>query len=399
MRRLLDTLTVLLLVIGTAGVARAQATETNLFEQAGVQDVQLFINSADLAVLRATASENTYYPADFQYLGTRVRNVGIRSRGSGSRQATKLGLRVDFNKYASGQRFAGLKALVLDNLWQDASLVRERVAMDLYERMGIAPPREVFVRVFINGTYEGLYALTEEVGGQFLTRTGHDNDLMFEYKWVTDYRGQDLGSEIEPYQPLFEIRTHESTAPDVAWAPLRDLFNASSTYTGEAWRARVESLLDLRQLLTYVAVETFTSDNDGMLGYAGMNNFYIHRPLDGTQHQVVPWDKDQAFGDLESSIWLRTNDHVIVSRALAFPDLRAHYLDELQRCAELAMTDGWLLARLDEIAALVDEAATQDTRKQFDEATRAETLAQMRTFAAERASRVLADVAQARSGS
>jgi spore coat protein CotH len=384
---------VVLLTLGLTASAGAQGPD--VFEQAGVRDVQLFVNTADLAQLRATASENTYYPADFEYLGVRVRNVGIRSRGLGSRQATKLGLRIDFNRYASGQRFIGHKALVLDNLWQDASLVRERVAMALYERMGLPAPREVFVRVFVNGTYEGLYALVEEVDAQLLTRIGNDEGVLFEYKFTDQYRAQDLGPDVDAYVPLFEARTHEKQAIDTLYAPIRDLLSASASLQGEAWRARVESLIDLRQLLTYLAVETFTSDNDGVLGYAGMNNFYLHRAETGTQHQILPWDKDQAFGDPDASIWLRVDDNVIIRQALAFPDLRAQYLDALRQCAEITSADGWLGAHIDAAAALVDEAARQDVRKQFDEAARAESIASLRTFAVTRAARVLTEVAAA----
>jgi len=397
MRRITTSAIALLLLTGLAVAARAQtAPAMDVFEQDGVRDVHLSINARDLAQLRTTASENTYYPADFEYRGVKVRNVGIRSRGLGSRNATKLGLRVDFNRYTTGLKFEGHKALVLDNLWQDASLIREKIAMSLYERMGVAAPREVFARVFINGNYEGLYTITEEPDSQFLTRIGNDDGVLFEYKYVQVWHGEDLGTDSEVYVPLFEARTHEKQAQQTLYAPLRDLFTASAETSGDAWRARVESFIDLHELLAYLAVETFTSDNDGLLGAWGMNNFYLHRGAEGTQHQIVPWDKDQAFGDVEAGIFLRADENVLIRQALAFPDLRAYYLEKLQQCAEIAAADGWLAAQVDAAAALVDAAAAHDMRKQFDEATRAETLATLHAFAADRPSRILSQVEGAR---
>ena len=393
MRRITILAIALFLLTGFATPGRAQI---DVFEQDGVRDVHLSINSRDLAQLRAAASENTYYPADFEYRGIKVRNVGIRSRGLGSRNSTKLGLRVDFNRYATDHRFEGHKALVLDNLWQDASLVREKIAMALYERLGVPVPREVFVRVFINGTYEGLYTITEELDSQFLTRIGNDDGVLFEYKYVGEWHGEDLGTDSEVYVPLFEARTHEKQAQQTLYAPLRDLFTASSDASGGAWREKVEALVDLHQLLAYLAVETFTSDNDGLLGAWGMNNFYLHRGADGTQHHIVPWDKDQSFGDVEAGIFLRAEENVLIRQALSFPDLRAFYLDKLQQCAEIAAADGWLAAQVDASAALVDAAAVQDVRKQFDESARAETLAALRAFAVDRPSRVLSQVVSAR---
>lgn len=394
MRRLLMATLVVALALACAPTARAQ--DVDVFEQAGVQDVRLWMHSTDIAQLRATADQNTYYPADFEYRGVVVRNIGVRSRGLGSRNATKLGLRLDFNHYASGQRFAGHKALVLDNLWQDPTLVRERLALRLYEAMGVPAPREVFVRVFVNGAYEGLYALVEEINAQMLTRIGNDEGVLFEYKFLGPYRAQDLGTALDPYVPLFEARTHESRPVDTLYAPLRDLLAASGAATGESWRSMVDSRLDLRQMLTYLAVETFTADNDGLLGYDGMNNFYLQRPDAGTQHQFLPWDKDQAFGDVEADIFLRADENVLVRQALAFSDLREVYLAALQQVASLADADGWLASELEATAALVDEAARQDMRKQFDEPTRAEALTSLRAFIAARGALVRTQVDKAR---
>ena len=50
------------------------------------------MNEADWDKLKAAFQENTYYPADVTWNGQTVRNVGIRSRGLGSRSATKPGL-------------------------------------------------------------------------------------------------------------------------------------------------------------------------------------------------------------------------------------------------------------------------------------------------------------------
>ena len=377
-----------------SGAARAGAqTSDDLFAEAGVQDLQLLVNSTDLALLRQDYTANTYYPADIEYRGVRVRNVGIRSRGLGSRSATKLGLRVDMNRFSSGQRFFGETAVVLDNLWQDATLVRERLAMAMFERAGIAAPREVFVRLFVNGSYEGLYALTEEVNKQFLERTGAAGDVLFEFKWVTEYRAEDLGADPAAYVPLFEARTHESDAVPVLYGPLLELLHDAAPLEGAAWRAYVESRLDLRQLLSYVAVESFLADPDGLLGYAGMNNFYLHRPEAGAVHRVIPWDKDNAFADPASSIWLRTGENALVTRALGFSDLREHYLQAVTSCAALAAEDGWLANRLEALLTLADAPAIQDLRKPHTEPERAAATAALREFVATRPAQVAGEVA------
>lgn len=388
------TLAIVLLGAPTfAGAARAQ----DPFEQDALLELRLFMNSGDLAQLRERYTENTYYPADIEFRGERVRNVGVRSRGNGSRSATKLGLRVDMNRFTTGQTFLGVKALVLDNLWQDASLVRERLAMATYARAGLPAPREVFVRLYINNEYEGAYALAEEVNTQFLTAaTGRTDDVLFEYKWVAPWRGEDLGAAPETYVPLFEARTHEKEPVDTLYGPMRDLFSTAASLPADQWRPYVEARLDLAQMLTYLAVETIVADEDGLLGGEGMNNFYLHRPIDGLQHRFVPWDKDKAFGDVAGSIWLRTDENAIVRRALAFPDLRAHYLDELARVGALVSEEGWWSARLESLLSTIDPAARDDVRRPHAEEERQAAIGALRTFVAERAARVMDEVTRAK---
>ena len=154
-------------VIGWSEGARAQ-TSDQLFDQSVVHEIRVLINSRDLAQLREHYDKNTYYPAEFQWGTLRAPNVGVRSRGLGSRSPTKLGLRVDFTHYATRQRFVGLKSLVLKNLVQDPSMVREALAMAMFSRMGQPAPRESFCRVYINGVYQGLYALVEDIDDVFL---------------------------------------------------------------------------------------------------------------------------------------------------------------------------------------------------------------------------------------
>jgi spore coat protein CotH len=113
-------LVVLVLSLGQAGASVARRLLI-----AGLHDVRLVLHSSDWQNLKNNFLDNTYYPTDLSWGGVTVRNVGIRSRGLGSRSPVKPGLRVDFDRYASGQRFLGAKSIILDNLTQDPSMMRE----------------------------------------------------------------------------------------------------------------------------------------------------------------------------------------------------------------------------------------------------------------------------------
>ena len=217
-----------------------------------------------------------------------MRNVGVRSRGLGSRSDRKLGLQIDFNFYTTGQRFLGLKSIVLDNLWQDRALIREFMAMAVYRRMGEAAPRESFAKLYINNVYQGLYAIVEEIDGDFAEReTGESGGYLFDYHWTFAFYGDDLGPNLETYKPMFEPRTHELETDDELYGPLRDLFDNANEPDDALWLDLIGQRLDLPQFMKCHGIEAFVAEGDGLLGYVGMNNFYLFRSPGTTRHRII----------------------------------------------------------------------------------------------------------------
>ncbi len=160
-----------------------------------------------------------------------------------------------------------------------------------------------------------------------------------------------------------------------------------------AWRESIERLLDVRGFLTHVAVETFVSENDGILGNWAMNNFYLYRPSGSTQHRFIPWDRDNAFLAADTSILLRAGDNILMRRLLEHPDLREFYLQALERCAR---EGGWLEQAIVTRANLIRAAAYADNRKSFPNDRFESDLAFLIQFARSRPGFVVAEVARVR---
>lgn len=386
------------IMFACGGSAIAQ-TAADLFDQNTIQEIRLSVNSRDLRALRANTQLNTYYTADLQWKNVKVRNVGIRSRGQGSRNPIKPGLRVDMARYTTGQTLVGLSTIVLDNIWQDDSLLRERLAFTIFEKMGQPAPRESFCRLFINNEYFGLYAITEEIDGDFAKRvTGETDGTVFEFHWFADrqWRAEDL-VEIANYKVLLEPRSHTLDADSTLYGPIQQLFKEVNAPDDAVWRSRVEQYIDLTQLMTHIAIEQFLLDNDGFLGAQGMNNFYLYR-FQGTQrHRLFVWDRDQSFLFREGPI-ATTDANVLFRRAMTYPDLRETYLQALEECARLSAADSFLLLEIDRLVAIIFDAAAADTKKQWaSDPTRFDAAVDfLRLFATNRPGQVLADVARIR---
>jgi spore coat protein H len=372
-------------------------TALDLFDSGTLQELQLLMNSRDLAMLRAHYDQNGYYPADVVWRGLRVRNAAVRVRGLASRNGEKPGLRIDFDRYVGGQRFLGLSALVLDNALNDPSVVRERTSMALISRMEQPAPREAFARVFINGRYQGIYVLVEPVDSEFLGRTLADAaGYLFDYTFTTPFYAEDLGDDLGAYKSRFVAETHRLDPDGVLYAPIRELFREVNHDVDGVWRERVSTYIDLQQLVTYLAIETFMAENDGVLGGTGMTNFFLYRPSGGGPGRLLPWDRDTTFFAIDKPIFERADTNVLISRTLAFDDLRTLFLDVLERCARTALEDAWLESEIIRTTNLIRSSVYEDTLKlnsneEFEQAT-----SFLLEFARKRSVSVLEQIAHAR---
>src|SRR5687767_5064102 len=294
---------VLTLFLGIALAPHADAqTADDLFSRTELQRVDLWVHSSDWAKLKAEYQVNTYYPADLTWNGITVRNVGIRSRGRGSRSGHKPGLRVDFDRYTTAQRFLGLKSLVLDNVTQDASGIHESVAMAFYARLGIPASRELHTRLYVNNEYAGLYVIVESVDKELLARVfgaiGDDtqNDgWLYEFKWQDNWFFGHFGSDLKEYMLRFEATTHESRSDEEKYRPIETLIRLVNTTPPERFTAEVGPRLDIPQAIRFIAAQVFLAETDGFLGGFGVNNLYLYRLENSDVHVFIAWDADNTF--------------------------------------------------------------------------------------------------------
>jgi spore coat protein H len=362
-------------VLAAVAVPAAAQTTDEFFNADVLQRIELWLNESDWAKLKANFQENTYYPADMTWNGQTVRNVGIRSRGLGSRSATKPGLRVDFDRYASGQQFLGLKSFVLDNLTQDHSGIKETVAMRFFTRLGIPAPRETHTRLYVNGRYAGLYALVESVDKTMMGRVfgsiGDDvqNDgYLFEYNYVlgSPWRFTYEGPALAPYKARFDIKTNESHAESVIWGPIEELVRLVNDTPASGFEQAIGPRLDLAAFVRYIAAQNFISQNDAFNGYDGMNNFYFYRLEDSTQHTFIAWDEDNAFLAADFGITTRLDENVLTRKTLELPNFKSQYFSVLSEAAADAAE--WMRAEMQRQFALIEQAMQEDTQKPYSNA-------------------------------
>jgi spore coat protein CotH len=375
------------------------------FDDDVLQEVRLVMNSKDWETLKVNYLSNEYYPCDFKWRDQTIRNVGIRSRGTGSRSGTKPGLRVDFDRYTTGQRFLGLKSFVLRNNTQDVSNLHERLSMMVFRRMGIAAPRETHAKMFVNDEYVGLFTIVESVDKDFLRRNlGEDSGYLYKYDYPPDgtpYYFEDRGSDPALYVPEpFKPETNETNPrPEyiVQWV---QTVNQASAAT---FLSAVSQFIDINQFITHVAVEVFIGEYDGFIGNYGINNFYLYRYDNQTRFQLIPWDKSEAFkATPDAPIFHNLNDvpdtqrNRLMIRLLSYPELYDRYLDTLVAIGRSVDQDNWFEQEIRREYAQMRDAARIDTTKPYSNDDFESAVEGLLAFVRARSAEVNAQVAAAR---
>lgn len=247
-----------------------------------------------------------WVPCTFSFDDTDWYQVGIRFKGNSSLQSAyqsgnkKLSLKLDFDEFEDdypalkNQRFYGFKQLNLNNNFDDASLMREKVGADLFREFGLASANTNFCTVYIDygsgPQYFGVYTLVEEVDNTVITTQFTDGSGNL-YKPDGDAASFASGSYDEGE---FEIKTNEDSCD---YSDVRALYDAlhSSTRTSdvEAWKTELESVLDVDGYLKWLAANIVIQNWDT---YGRMtHNYFLYNNPENSLLTWIPWDNNEAF--------------------------------------------------------------------------------------------------------
>jgi len=360
----------------SAQSAGAPAGVDALLDGSVLNDIWIHINARDWQDLHTHYQEGTYYPVDFEWQGVKLRNSGIRVRGNTTRNDHKPSFRIDFNRYIDGQDLFGLKAIVLNNAWHDASMVHDDLSMLVFRRMGIPAPRQAHVRLYVGAAreYAGVYVISEEVSKTFLTANfGEDNGYLYEFHRQD---GDNYGFQEQPdlgwYVPRFGPKTHETESVANLYMPVRSLVEAVNEARQDSLEDRLGDYLDVGTFITELAVQNFLAQTDGLVGGVGMNNFYLYRFAGKKLSMLIPWDQDNSFSRMDMPPSENMGTNVLTSKIWDEPKYRNAYLARLLDVADL-VSSGWLeqeaARQYEQIrAAVYEDPLTPYSRDEFDRA-------------------------------
>ena len=264
-----------------------------LFTLDRIHRIELIVDNEYILALNDEPYE--YVPAEVVVDGQTITEVGLRMRGKiGSFQYMngKPKLRVDLNRYVPDQRYHGLESLTLNNAVVDCSQMKEVVAAQIFDALGVPASRASFVDLTINDNPYGLYNLVETQDDRFLKRVYADPDGNFydgKYYWEGGYNFTTLDFGLDR-DTLFQL--DEGT--DVEHVDVIAISEALLASHGtEDFDETLDPFIDWEAVLKMFVGEQWTGQNDGYVLHQNNYRFYID-PTDG-EAELVSTDLDFSF--------------------------------------------------------------------------------------------------------
>ncbi len=297
-----------------------------------------------------TGGDNPIWvPCDLVFKGITWYHAGLRFKGNSSLRnawtagSYKMSMRFNMDKFEDdypeikNQRFYGFDKLGLCSSNLDESLIREKVAGDVYRQMGVPVARTSFCRIFIDygqgKKYFGLYTLQEVPAKPMLASRFIDDSGNL-------YKPDGLAASFNTWnESTFDKETNEDEGDFSDVLALYFLLHTDRSDEA-AFRQSLESLFDVDGWLLYLAVNQVINNWDTYGRYA--HNYYLyHDPGDGILHWI-PWDftaamhkgADAAVPPLSLELTEVGANWPLIRYILDIPDYHARYVANVKRTIE-----------------------------------------------------------------
>ena len=347
--------------IGLALLETPMGYEERLFDNTKVHTIDIVMDDWDGFIASATSEE--YYDATLVIDGETFKNTAIRGKGNtslsmvSSMDSERYSFKVEFDHYDDALSYHGLDKLSLNNLIQDATMMKDYLAYTLMKEAGAAAPLCSFVYITVNGEDWGLYLAVEGIEESFLERNfgadygelykpdstnmgeGRENGRGFNMEDAVKREtraGESAQKATEPQMPEVgdidiskmpegfdpsQISAHEGGAGGRGAADVKlqyiddnvdsyaNIWNNAKTAVTPADQTRliqslkklssgedIESVVDVDAVIRYFVVHNYVCNGDSYTG-SMIHNYYLYEK-DGKM-TMLPWDYNLAFGSFQ----------------------------------------------------------------------------------------------------
>ncbi len=288
---------------------------------------------------------------------TGVMKMGIEIRGATSQIYPKKSFSIQIGKDDDWREERKLKLLgmrkdgdwILDAAYRDTTFVRNLVSHNIYREIhpyvykdasrnpsGQPSIRGELVEVILNGSYHGIYVLSERVDRKLLglskinvPEDANGNKLWDQVDWTLPENGSVLYKaqfmeaaflDAANYRIGYEQKYPDPEDEAVRWEPLDALADLIINSSDAEFIAQAGNVFDIDSLVDYWALVLAGQAQDNT-----QKNFYWARNEAG-KYAIITWDFDATFGmfwdgsvDDSASWFFPTDDNRLFQRLINLP--------------------------------------------------------------------------------
>jgi hypothetical protein len=281
--------------------------QTNIPVKKEVKEYHIECDSLELNSIYNSFKENKYIQIKISYNGE-SRVARMRIRGDTSRKDPKKSLKIKFDSL-------GLKSVPkivnLNAEYADKTYIRQYLSSKLMQKSGQICFDSEHVKVFINGSFYGIYLQVENMDKDFLKRN-HLSKKGNLYKATKD--GACL-SVFDDFESKWEKKTNKKSDHN----DLLKLIESINSVPDNEFHDFVIKTFEYDKLINILALNMLLSNSSTYY-----HNYYLYHDLyDTGKWQMIPWDLDKTMSYYNwmpytyhrtSSEW--ESDNPLVERAI-----------------------------------------------------------------------------------
>lgn len=329
----------------TQGKAK-EGTYAKLFNKETIQDVKISIDENNWNYLLQNAIDKPTVLASSVSIGDdTVKYVGIKTKGNltlkevWNSSSDRFSFTINFGKYINTnngyidkQNLYGLRKVALNNIYGDATVMKEYLSYELMTKMGIPTPEYSLINLYINDEFYGVYMMVESIDSSLTQRTlGEKSDYLvkpessggdliydnsldeyinddgeFDFSSIIyDNSGNiiypnDKSNSLYKYNGLWE--NDEDTFEDIVdmlptifkWMKTLNELNNTNNPNTDDYKLALEEIIDVDSLIRYFAVNTYLVNLDSYQSEK-MQNYALYINETG-RATIIPWDYNYSFG-------------------------------------------------------------------------------------------------------
>lgn len=317
-----------------------------------LKEIHIEINKNDFLTLYSNPYDNTYFPVKLTY-DDEVKTARMRIRGDSSRKDKKKSLKIKFDDVSF---FNEETVLNLNAEYSDKTLIRQFLSSKLMQQNGVTCFDSELIKVYLNGSYFGLYLKVENMDDQFLQKRNLsvENNL---YKATKDGACLSIFDDIAA---KWEKKTNKKgDFNDLAW-----LIDKLNNVPDNEFETFIKENFEYEQLVNLIAMNMMLSN-----GSTYYHNYYLYHDLYETGKWLVfPWDMDKSLSYYNwmpytyhhtSSEW--ESDNPLIERAILCEPIFEDIKRRINKLHQTTLNNKQIAPIIDELITLIDPIVEDDT--------------------------------------